>query len=53
MPHFADVLVHLVARKLAAFTGLGPLSHLDLDIVGIDEIFGRDPKPPRSNLLNR
>ena len=33
-----DVLVHLAARQLAAFAGLGPLRHLDLQFVGVGQV---------------
>jgi hypothetical protein len=39
-----------VARELAAFAGLRTLRDLDLQLVGVDEIFGGDaeraPRPP-------
>ena len=36
-----DVPIDLVAGQLAAFAGLGALGDLDLQLVGIDQIFGR------------
>ena len=36
--HPADVVVDLVARKLAALAGLGPLRHLDLQVGGVGKI---------------
>ena len=44
VPNLGDELVHLVTGKLAAFARLGALRHLDLQIVGVDEVFGRDAK---------
>ena len=49
----ADGLVDLVAGQLAAFAGLRTLRHLDLDVVGIDQIFGGHAKAARRNLLDR
>ena len=42
MPHAGDDLIHLVARKLSAFAGLGALRDFDLKIVGVDQIVGGD-----------
>ena len=39
--HPGDVLVDLVAGQLAALAGLGALRHLDLDVVGVDQVLGR------------
>ena len=52
MPHPGNVLVHLMARQLSAFTRLRALRHLDLDVVGIDQVFRRHAKPARGHLLN-
>jgi hypothetical protein len=49
----ADGLVDLVAGQLAAFAGLGALGHLDLDVVGIDQVFGRHAEAARGDLLDR
>ena len=38
--------------KLAALAGLGALRHLDLDVVGIDQIFGRHAEAARRHLLD-
>ena len=48
-----DNLVDLPPRKLAAFAGLGTLSHLDLQLVGVGEIERRDAETARSDLLDR
>ena len=37
-----DPLVDFVTGELAAFAGLGALGHLDLDGVGVDEVFDGD-----------
>ena len=37
-----DVLVDLVAGQLAAFARLGALGHLDLQLLGLHEVFARD-----------
>ena len=52
MAHLGDGLVDLVAGQLAAFAGLGALGHLDLDVVGIDQIFGGDAEAARGHLLD-
>src|SRR5215472_14213202 len=51
MAYTRDVLVDLVAGQLAAFAGLGALRHLDLDVVGVDEIFRRHAEASRRDLL--
>ena len=48
-----NVLRNLVARQLSPFAGLGALRHLDLELVGIDQILGGDTEAPGSNLLDR
>ncbi|CAB4626794.1 unannotated protein [freshwater metagenome] len=45
--------VHLVARQLAAFTRLGSLGHLDLNVISVDQVLTRDTKSTRSHLLDR
>ena len=47
-----DVGIHLGARKLAALTRLGPLGHLDLQLLAAAEIFRRHAEATRSDLLN-
>ena len=44
--------VHLGAGQLAALTGLGTLSHLDLEFLGIDQILAGHTKASRSHLLD-
>ena len=49
----ADVGVDLVAGQLAALAGLGALGHLDLQLVGVDEVVDRHAEAPRGDLLDR
>ncbi len=49
----ANNLVDLVAGQLAALTWLRALRHLDLHVVGIDQIFGRYAKAATGDLLDR
>ena len=44
--HLGDYRIDFVTGQLAAFTGLGALSHLDLNYIRVDQIFRRDPKAP-------
>src|SRR5690606_36592690 len=53
MARLADDLVDLVTRQLAAFAGLCARGHLDLDVVGVDQVFGRDAAAARGDLLDR
>src|SRR5205085_12640709 len=48
-----DVLVDLVAGQLAAFARLRALRHLDLELVGVDQVVGRDPEAAGGDLLDR
>ena len=45
--------VDLVAGELAALAGLRALRHLDLDLVGVDEVVRRDAEAPARDLLDR
>ncbi len=47
-----DGRIDLVPRKLAAFAGLCALRNLDLDQIGIDEIFRRHTETARGHLLD-
>ena len=49
----ADVLVDLVPGQLAALAGLGALGHLDLQLVGVDEVVDRHAEASRGDLLDR
>ena len=53
MPGSCDHLVDLGAGQLASFSGLGPLGNLDLQLIGVGQVPGRDAKPPRCHLLDR
>ena len=48
-----DLGIHLVAGQLAALAGLRALRDLDLQIVGVDQIFGGDAEAAGSDLLDR
>ncbi len=50
---FGDPRPHLVAGQLATLAGLGALRHLDLQVVGVDEVFGGDAEPAARDLLDR
>jgi hypothetical protein len=52
VPHPGDLRAYLVPRKLAPLAGLGPLGHLDLELVGVDQVFRGDPEPSRGDLLD-
>src|SRR5205085_5111608 len=49
---FCDEFIDLVPRKLSALARLGPLRHLDLQLVGVDEIVARDAEARRRDLLD-
>ena len=53
MANPADVLVDLVAWQLAALAGLCALRHLDLNLVGVDEVVDRHSEAAGSDLLDR
>ena len=53
VPHPGDDFVHLVARKLAAFSRLCALSDFDLQLVRIHQIIRRYAKASRRHLLDR
>ncbi len=48
-----DVPRHLVPGELAALAGLGALGHLDLEVVGIDQVLRGDAEAARRHLLDR
>ena len=41
-----------MAGQLPAFAGLGTLGHLDLDLVGVGQVFGGDPEAAGGHLLD-
>ena len=53
VPGLGDVRIHLEARKLAALTGFGALSHLDLDVGGVDQVVAGDSEAAGGDLLDR
>ena len=53
VPGLRDPRVDLVAGQLTALAGLGALRHLDLDVVGVDEVLARDAEPAGRDLLDR
>ncbi len=53
VPHLGDPGPDLVAGKLAPLAGLGPLGHLDLQLVGAHQVFAGDAEPARGDLLDR
>ena len=52
VPQTRDQLGHFVAGKLAAFSGLGALRDLDLQFLGMCQVFSGNPEAARSNLLD-
>ncbi len=52
VPGPGDPRVDLVAGQLAALAGLGALRHLDLDVVGVDQVFAGDPEAAGGDLLD-
>ena len=49
---FGDDLVDFVAGQLAAFAGLCALRHLDLQLVGVDQVVGGDAEAAAGHLLH-
>ena len=47
-----DPGVNLVARQLSSFAWLGPLSHLDLEVVAVDQVLAGHAETPRGHLLD-
>ena len=52
VPRLGDPRVDLVAGQLAALSGLGSLRHLDLDVVGVDQVLAGHPEPAARHLLD-
>src|SRR5262245_35739807 len=52
MADFGDELVYLVTWQLATFSGLRSLRHLDLQIVGVHQVLGRNTETGRGYLLD-
>ena len=38
--HTCDYLINLEAGQLTTLTRFGPLCHLDLNLIGVDKVFG-------------
>src|SRR5690606_37097274 len=51
--NLGDPRIDLGAGQLAAFAGLGALGHLDLELVGVDQVLARDAETARCHLFNR
>ena len=52
VPDPGDLQVHLVPRELPALARLRPLSHLDLQLLSVDEIEARDAEAAAGHLLD-
>ena len=48
-----DPRIDLVAGQLPAFAGLGALRHLDLHLLGVDEVLAGHAEAARGDLLDR
>ena len=53
MPDPGDLLIDLVAGQLTALTRLGPLGHLDLNVVRVDQILGGHTETTGCHLFDR
>ena len=53
VPGLGDPRVDLVAGQLAALAGLGALGHLDLQVVGVDQVLAGHAEPAGGDLLDR
>ncbi len=53
VPHLRDPRIDLVAGQLPALARLGALRHLDLQIVGVDEVLAGDAESSGRDLLDR
>src|SRR4051812_11870447 len=53
MTYARDVLVDLMAGKLAAFTGLCSLRHFDLEFIRTYKVLARHTESRRCHLLDR
>ena len=52
VPGLGDVLGHFEAGQLAALARFGPLSHLDLQFVGVGQVGSGHTEPPGRHLLD-
>ena len=53
MARLCNPWINLVRRQLATLARLGTLGHLDLQIVGVHQVFARHSESRRRNLLDR
>ena len=53
VPGLGDPRVDLVPGQLAALARLGALRHLDLQVVGVDQVLAGDAEPAAGHLLDR
>ena len=53
IPRLRDPRVHLGPGQLATLARLRALGHLDLEIVGVDEVLGGHPEAPGRHLVDR
>ena len=53
VPDLGDPGPDLVAGELPPLARLGPLRHLDLELVGVDQVLARHAEPARGDLLDR
>ncbi len=53
VPGLGHPRVDLVSGQLATFTRLGPLGHLDLEVVGIHQVLAGDAEAAAGHLLDR
>ena len=53
VPRLRDPRIDLVTRELAALARLGALGHLDLQLVGVDEVLARHAESAGRDLLDR
>lgn len=52
MTGLGNIRVDLIARQMAAFTGLGPLRAFDLQFIGVDEVVAGDAEAGRGDLFD-
>src|SRR2546422_10161855 len=52
IPLLRNPRINLVARQLAALARLGALRHLDLQVLGVDQVLAGDAEPRRRDLFD-
>src|SRR5262249_12994763 len=50
--HLGNPRIDFVARQLSTFTRFSALSHLDLQLLGMDQVFAGYAEPGRGNLFD-